>query len=1010
MPYARHLLLPLLASCLLGATAAGSAVAQKPSPATVPAVSPEAQAAAVTSDGAGGTLHVWEETRRGRTGVYAQRLSAAGVPQWPDTGVAVCLATGDQIEAVVAADGSGGAIVAWADDRGGYWHIYAQRLDATGVPRWGAGGAVVCTASLYQANPGITSDGAGGAVIAWQDWRSGITAYIYAQRVDAAGSAQWSPDGVAVSTASASSWHPALVGDGTGGAIVTWQDWRNGHYDVFARRVDGTGAVLWPAGGVTVCGAAGDQTTPVLVADSGGGAVIAWEDARGASHDIYAQHVAGDGARTWTADGVALCAAAGHQLGPSIAPDSADGAIVAWQDQRGGGNDIYAQRVTSAGTLAWLADGIAVCAAAQNQLNPTVAAHGAGRSVIAWEDYRSGLGKSDVYAQWLDAAGAPQWAPDGASLCAAGDHQNQPVAVSDGGGVVIAWEDSRAGDAEPDLYAQRVGAVGSLTWTADGAGVYVFPGAQIEPVCVPASSGGVILVWREKRGGEYDVCARGFSREGLLLWPTAVLCGAPGQQSSVVAIPDGSGGAIAAWADGRAGAADVDVYAQRVDADGALLWAAGGVRMDGPSGAQESPALVSDGAGGAIVAWQSAAGATRDVFAQRVTAAGAPAWGYSGQCLSPAAGDDTRVCLTADGAGGAFAAWENSLAPAKIFAQHVDAGGTALWAPGGQPVCAGPGALAWPALATDGAGGVFVVWSGACASQYGGGTYAQRFDAAGTALWPAGGFYVGAGRAEPAVVSDGLGGTLFTWEERERGCIEHCPSDIYAQRVDGFGELLWQTDGAPVCVLTANQYAPQLVADGTGGAILAWTDIRAGYSLPNFYLQSLDATGAPRWTANGVPVSTLARPRYAPSLAPDGAGGVFVAWQEKRDGYRWLVFWQLLDSQGVARSGEGDPIGGVVGVPGGPPRPGARLTLGNPRPNPTSGVFTVTLVLPAATPAALELLDVRGRRVAARSLAGFGVGQHSVRLGTGTRLAPGVYFVRLTQGAETVAGKVCVLE
>ena len=51
-----------------------------------------------------------------------------------------------------------------------------------------------------------------------------------------------------------------------------------------------------------------------------------------------------------------------------------------------------------------------------------------------------------------------------------------------------------------------------------------------------------------------------------------------------------------------------------------------------------------------------------------------------------------------------------------------------------------------------------------------------------------------------------------------------------------------------------------------------------------------------------------------------------------------------------------------------------------------------------------------GRRVAARSLAGFGVGQHSVRLGTGTRLAPGVYFVRLTQGAETVAGKVCVLE
>ena len=963
---------------------------------------------AAISAGSDGTVHVWTESRRGRTGVYAQRLDATGVAQWPDTGVAVCLAAGEQLDPVAAPDGAGGAIVAWADGRsGGTWHIYAQRLDAGGVRAWADGGVAVCTAYFSQAEPAITADGAGGAIVAWQDWRTPTLASIYAQRVSGAGVALWTPDGVPVSVAPTNAWYPKLVSDDTGGAIVAWQDWRSGTYDVYAQRVGAAGVALWMANGVAVCAAAGDQVDPRLARDAAGGAIVVWDDARGTTHDIYAQRVSGGGAIAWATNGVAVCAAAAHQIAPAVAPDGAGGAVVAWQDQRGGGNDIYAQRVGPWGAPAWTADGVAVCAAAGNHLRATVATHGDEGSVIAWEDFRSGLGKSDVYAQALDAAGAPAWAADGIPLCAAAEHQSWPTAVPLGAGVVVAWQDARAGD--PDLYAQYVDPAGGLAWAAGGVGVYVFPGQQIEPLCLPAHGGGVIVVWREKRLGEYDVCARGFDSAGLARWPVRVLCGATGAQTSVVAVPDGAGGAVAAWTDYRAGEADPDVYAQRVDAGGEVLWGADGVGAGAPSGAQEYPAIVADGAGGAIVAWQSAAGGASDILAQRVTAAGAPAWGAAGVALSPAAGAQTLARLAADGAGGAFVAWLDATAPAKVFTQRVDAGGAALWAPGGQPVCAGAGALAWPALAPDGAGGAFVAWSGSCSGSYPGGTYAQRLDAAGTALWPAGGVYVGASRGAPVVASDGQGGALFSWEERERGCIEHCPSDIYAQRVDGLGGSLWQTGGAPVCVLAANQYTPLLVADDTGGAILAWTDTRAGYSLPNFFLQSLDADGAPRWAANGVPVSTLALPRYAPSLAPDGAGGAFVAWQEKRDGYRWLVFWQQVDALGVPHSGDGDPVGGVVGVPGAPPA-GARLALGTPLPNPARGAFTVAFVLPTAAPATLELLDVRGRRVAARALSELGAGAYSVRFAEGARLTPGVYFLRLTQGADVATRKACVLE
>jgi hypothetical protein len=93
----------------------------------------------------------------------------------------------------VAADGSGGAIVTWADDRGDV-DIYAQRVDATGAPQWTANGAPISTAANVQDQPAIASDGQGGAIIAWQDGRVGICYSqpcqmdIYAQTVNGDGS------------------------------------------------------------------------------------------------------------------------------------------------------------------------------------------------------------------------------------------------------------------------------------------------------------------------------------------------------------------------------------------------------------------------------------------------------------------------------------------------------------------------------------------------------------------------------------------------------------------------------------------------------------------------------------------------------------------------------------------------------------------------------------------------------------------------------------------------------
>jgi hypothetical protein len=88
-----------------------------------------------------------------------------------------------------------------------------------------------------------------------------------------------------------------------------------------------------------------------------------------------------------------------------------------------------------------------------------------------------------------------------------------------------------------------------------------------------------------------------------------------------------------------------------------------------------------------------------------------------------------------------------------------------------------------------------------------------------------------------------------------------------------------------------------------------------------------------------------------------------------------------------------------------PTEPAIVLTfaLEGARSNPVPrGQMAVRFTLPTGERAVLELLDVRGRLVVARDVGSMGAGRHAVELSAGHRLASGVYFVRLTQGANVM--------
>jgi len=411
---------------------------------------------AVCPDASGGIVAAWSEVRSGSSDIIAARITGSGVAVWEADGVVVCSAAFDQVNPAICPDGAGGTIITWRDQRSGALDIYAQRIDANGFPVWTANGIGVCTVTNNQYGPVPVPDGAGGAIIVWYDYRA-LSYDVYAQRVDANGNTLWATGGVPIYAGQYNQYSPVAVSDGAGGAVVAWSDLRNGNADIYARRVDGSGNLLWSPSGVAFCATTGDQLDPVLVSDGTGGAIAAWRDARNGNWDVFAQRVEGAGTVAWTANGVAVCTAPLDQMRPSIACDGAGGVFLAWDDARGSSMDIYAQRLNSGGAAQWTAGGIALCTAALEQSRPSIACDGTSSAIVAWQDLRTGV--ADIYAQRVDTAGGTLWAANGNVVCNVTGDQTAPRAVADGAaGAVIAWSDTRAGNA--DLYASRIGSGG----------------------------------------------------------------------------------------------------------------------------------------------------------------------------------------------------------------------------------------------------------------------------------------------------------------------------------------------------------------------------------------------------------------------------------------------------------------------------------------------------------------------------------------------------------------------
>jgi len=453
---------------------------------------------------------------------------------------------------------------------------------------------------------------------------------------------------------------------------------------------------------------------------------------------------------------------------------------------------------------------------------PSLVSDGSGGAFVIWLEEPSKYGDG-IHVQHVDTAGNPLWGVEGKQV--ATGEVSPPEAISDSaGGTIVAWGD---GDG---IYVQRLDAQGNSVWGDKKALVWPELAGGWQSLIGMTADGysGAILL---RETSSEMVYAQRVSAEGVTLWEEGGTNIGRIQYAymGMPIVSDGKGGAVIVWKDDSVDG--TTLYAQRINQDGELLWAGGGISVTSLTSEKDRPRLINDGTGSFIIAWTDMSMATgwdEDVYAQKLDAEGQRIWGEQGIPVSDAPGQQSDPQLAPDGSGGFVIAWPEiqyiDIKTSGIFAQRINFSGEVLWQEGGVPVSNIQDSpilnlgLIYIIIIGNGDGSSTVIW---VADKDSGGqqarqAYSQKLDPDGQLLWPEGKIEVY--RNPPfrtigysGVIGDSSGGFIIGSRVSEGSNVSTTDS-VYMQRVDSAGSRLWGESGVEIQMKHSSPLLPVTAA------------------------------------------------------------------------------------------------------------------------------------------------------------------------------------------------------
>ncbi len=474
---------------------------------------------------------------------------------WESNGLPIRQGVHIEWQKTICPGGGGSTILFWSDTRNGNRDIFAQKVSFTGAAFWGEGGIAVTELPGRQEDPVAIEDGAGGAFIAWVDYRLDNEGDIFIQHINSEGEIQMDSSGVAICQMDGKQISISMCTDSSGGVFITWEDGRNGlDADIYGTHVDSDNNVGHPGTGVAIIEAAGTQGPKSIEYAGNGDALVVWSDARVSTEnlDVYAQRINQNLELHFDSDGLPIANTTDLESRPKTTFMSGVKSCVVWQ-QGSGITEVVYQVVDTSGLM--LSDEGSLTKDPASKAGPRVK-RGYGGSVFAsWEDYRYDSIYPDYFIQKIDVNGAIMWDSSGISIDSTFETQSGVRFTGDNdGGVVVVWE--RGTFPNQDIVSQHFDLYGNRQLPDSGLVISDADGNQTSPVVTSDEAVGQFIMFADEGSGSINLQSQilnefdqiGFPENGI-----TIMDGMDGDINYVRPAGFNDGSVLLTWEDNRYG-------------------------------------------------------------------------------------------------------------------------------------------------------------------------------------------------------------------------------------------------------------------------------------------------------------------------------------------------------------------------------------------------------------------------------------------------------------------------
>jgi hypothetical protein len=523
---------------------------------------------------------------------------------------------------------------------------------------------------------------------------------------------------------------------------------------------------------------------------------------------------------------------------------------------------------------------------------------------------------------------------------------------------------------------------------------------QVVPKVAGTSDGGCFVGWYDLSFGQYSICLQRLDRDGNELWPhNGILVSGHPQLSYVTdwdLIADTEDHAVLVVSDARDGE-DLDPHAYRVDGEGNPLWGPNGITLSANADYEPAPVVAQASDGDFVFAWSRFPDAgSGAIQMQRISPAGVVRFPAGGLPVVAVPNEDPafpRLVPSTDG--GVILVWVRDvsqyMSPRHVRAQRFSAAGAAVWPAvvnvydaGSVPMGYGPDAC------SNTHGGALVLWHSAPVDMFN--SRVQDLTAGGIEVFPHNGVTVSTvgtrHHIDPALAYHADDGEIFVfWNERNPNQTQW---GIYGQKLTATGTRAWGDAGIAFVPVNGVFKSTQRAAPCGDGALAFY--LEANGSIVRGF--RVDNAGNQVWPGAPIAVSNAGGTKSRLPIVQDHREVVVLIWEDGRNDFA-DVYGQNVNPDGTLGPAPASVVDGTRGL---------RLAQNEPNPFSTATRFTLG---PGAAGAVVCVCDATGRTV--RTLAAGGAA--SVRWdGTDDRGRPlpgGVYFYRL-EGAAAVRRAVLV--